>query len=307
MSDDVRAGFVGTKPFERALVSLVESAGVAPPSRVRHPLEAPCECSSIKWDALHPLLDPTGAGVPAKRAEKKRWQIESLCAIASLLAPPAGGADGALPARRPHLVDFAGGCGPVGLPLAALLPCCDVTILDLKQRSLDIAQTRAEGAGLSNVRCVQGDLTAFDEPFDVGMALHACGAASDLVLEACARAGARFVVCPCCTGKVSSSRLDGYRFNVTGSDESRVQYPRSGPVRRAVSAAEYDFLACAADVGDESLLRGPRGVLRRLCKTYLEHDRALWAAEQGFECHVTKIHKLGATPKDDILFGWARY
>jgi hypothetical protein len=60
------------------------------------------------------------------------------------------------------------------------------------------------------------------------------------------------------------------------------RYPRSAPFRAALSPAEYDFLACAADVSDESLLTGKRGLLRRLCKAYLEQDRALHAAEHGY-------------------------
>ena len=86
------------------------------------------------------------------------------------------------------------------MPLAAMLPHCTVTIVELKARSLEIARGRAAAAGLTNVRFVCGDLGAFDEPFDVGLALHACGTASDLVLRACVAARACFVVCPCCTG-----------------------------------------------------------------------------------------------------------
>ena len=95
-----------------------------------------------------------------------------------------------------------------------------------------------------------------------------------------------------------------YRFGVTGGNESRVAYPRSVPVRATLTPSEYNFLACAADVSDSSLLSGARGSLRRLAKAYLEHDRALWAAEAGYEAHVTRMHNPAASPKADILFGW---
>ena len=58
------------------------------------------------------------------------------------------------------------------------------------------------------MRFFLGDLAEYAEPFELGVALHACGTASDLVLEACVRAGARFAVCPCCTGKLSDERRD---------------------------------------------------------------------------------------------------
>jgi hypothetical protein len=42
--------------------------------------------------------------------------------------------------------------------------------------------------------------------------------------------GARFVVSPCCVGKLSGSSLDNYTFNATGGNASRISYPRSKAV-----------------------------------------------------------------------------
>ena len=312
------ACYVGVKPFERALVALLESPRVPPPARYTHPLRQPprvgvpmaatataatastatpdtTAAGEVDWASLHPALHPSSAGVPASRAERKAWQLESLISMATLLAPP----------RPCHLVDFAGGTGVLGLPLAGLLPHATITIVELKARSLDIARRRAAEASLTNVRFYLGDICAFDQPFDVGLALHACGTASDLVMQACVAARARFVVCPCCTGKLSAERRDVYRYAVTGDNKARVRYPRSSAVAATLSEEEYNFLVCAADVSDAGLLRGPRGVLRRLCKAYLEHDRALWAIEDGgYVARVTTMHRDDASPKADILYGW---
>ena len=318
--------YVGVKPFERALLAIYESKEVvSPPCKTKHPLLLATDnggegsrssaMSSIvtRWDELHPKLHPLGAGVPESRAPRKCWQLESCIAIAILLAEDGhapvsksshASEEGTTPRRRCHLVDFAGGCGPLGLPLAAMLPWATVTIVELKKRSLDIARERASAAGLTNVAFFEGDIRAFPEPFDVGLALHACGDASDLVMEACVNARARFVVCPCCTGKLSTSRVNVFRYAITQSNETRITYPRSAPVRACLDPAAYDYLACAADVSDAFNLEGPRGVLRRLCKSYLEHDRQLWAAESGYTCHVTRMHRPEATPKADILYGW---
>lgn len=37
-------------------------------------------------------------------------------------------------------------------------------------------------------------------PFDVGLALHACGNATDATLQLALAAGAAFIVSPCCVG-----------------------------------------------------------------------------------------------------------
>ena len=47
-----------------------------------------------------------------------------------------------------------------------------------------MAAAEAElGHKITNVRIVEGRIEEFNESFDVGIALHACGAASDIVLQ----------------------------------------------------------------------------------------------------------------------------
>jgi hypothetical protein len=47
------------------------------------------------------------------------------------------------------------------------------------------------------------------QPFDVGVALHACGNATDHAIARCVAAGAAFVVSPCCIGKLKFSLAGG--------------------------------------------------------------------------------------------------
>jgi hypothetical protein len=76
--------------------------------------------------------------------------------------------------------------------------------VDLKRRSLDVASRRVQQAGLKNVRIVHGRIEDFREDFDVGVALHACGGASDAALLRCVEKKATFVVAPCCVGKIAN-------------------------------------------------------------------------------------------------------
>ena len=85
-------------------------------------------------------------------------QIESLASLALVLCTDAvlrmailGTADATAGTTNAEpepfrIVDFAGGSGPLALPLAALLPRCTVVIVDVKQRSLDLAAARAVSA-----------------------------------------------------------------------------------------------------------------------------------------------------------------
>ena len=41
----------------------------------------------------------------------------------------------------------------------------------------------------------------FNGAFDIGVSLHACGVATDLVIQKCIQNSASFVSCPCCYGE----------------------------------------------------------------------------------------------------------
>lgn len=87
------------------------------------------------------------------------------------------------PQQHLHIVDFGCGTGNLLLPLAALLPGCRFTGVDMKPAALQLLQQRAAAAGLCNVAVFQGMIEQFDEAFDVALALHACGNATDHVLQ----------------------------------------------------------------------------------------------------------------------------
>jgi hypothetical protein len=52
----------------------------------------------------------------------------------------------------------------------------------------------------------EGMIEAFDLSFDVALALHACGNATDHVLQLAAAQGAAFIVSPCCVGERHDTR-----------------------------------------------------------------------------------------------------
>lgn len=90
---------------------------------------------------------------------------------------------------RLHLVDFGCGSGNLLLPLAALLRHCRFTGVDMKPAALKLLQQRAAAAGLTNVSVFEGMIEQYQEAFDVALALHACGNATDHVLQVCVGRG----------------------------------------------------------------------------------------------------------------------
>ena len=169
----------------------------------------PDGCTAF-FDKLTSDLDPAScreagkAPLPAERAHRKRCQIVAIVKLVRALIPEhSDRAQGA--SQRPLVVDFCGGSGHLGLVLAASFPDADVLVVDFCDIKLRIGDARAAAMGLDNFATLAADIGDFEAPreggkFDVGIALHACGSATDLALMACLRAGSSFVVSPCCVG-----------------------------------------------------------------------------------------------------------
>ena len=156
----------------------------------------------IDWGGVHPELNPSTAGngsLPEHRAARKRMQIGAMLSwVDSLLAPGA------------TCVDFCAGSGHLGLVVAAARPDCQVVILEKKKLHCELAEKRITIAGLANARVVCCQVSDFEKAFDVGVGLHACGPATDLIHSLCLARRAAYVLAPCCYGFIARA-LDKYR------------------------------------------------------------------------------------------------
>ncbi|DAZ98359.1 TPA: hypothetical protein N0F65_000678 [Lagenidium giganteum] len=240
---------------------------------------APPEGSVIPWEELPAGIHPRDGKLPPQRIRTKRLQVDNLAVFLRQILRPGD-----------VVVEFCAGSGYVALPLACLFPECTFVLLDMKKPSLDIAEERIAAAGLKNVEIFCGLIDEYDKPFDVGIALHACGEATDMVMDQCLRAQAAFVLAPCCVGKIKLSALD---------------YPRSNALTQLLSRTEYEVMAKAADFGhvNHAMCHSSVNVARRRCKTILESDRNQRAAEQQYQTFMCVMHPHDVTPKNDILVG----
>ncbi|VEN42220.1 unnamed protein product [Callosobruchus maculatus] len=146
------------------------------------------------WTKVPLAANPNGGSLPEKRANRKCEQLENLAKAVIKLAGD----------KQYTIVDFCSGSGHVGILVAVLLPQCQVVLVENKEQSLSRAHERIIKLGLHNVTIVQSNLDYFTGSFDIGIALHACGVATDLVIDKCLLTKAHFVVCPCCYGGVKN-------------------------------------------------------------------------------------------------------
>ncbi|CEG40906.1 glutathione s-transferase c-terminal domain-containing protein homolog [Plasmopara halstedii] len=237
----------------------------------------------IPWAKLPSGIHPRDGKLPAERVLNKQLQVDNLVVFLRRILRSGD-----------VVVEFCAGSGYVALPLACLFPECTFVLLDKKESSLSIAKERIAAARLTNVNIFCGYIQDFDKSFDVGVALHACGEATDLVMQKCLVEQAAYVLAPCCVGKIKLSGL---------------AYPRSAAMAHELSRTEYEVLAKAADFGhlsSTSVALSDINRRRRRCKTLLESDRNMCAEEAQYDTFMFVMYPSTATPKNDVLVGIPR-
>lgn len=275
------------------------------------------------------------------RARRKRWQVESFATVLrELLEKRREETSRGYPPTT--VVDFGAGSGALALPLAARFPEARFVAVEMKQRSADLLSLRARRAGLRNVETRVQMIETFREPFDVGIALHACGNATDHAMLRCVERGASFAVSPCCVGKLKFSLAGGNSFGETNRDwttkeayrsaeeeETRgeslcvsITHPRSrwlfdqlairggaGSGPGGGAAEPFAALAAAADTGHGDGAGADRiTALGREAKKHVELDRAQAAREAGYEVVTLSLVRGDDAPpnKNHVLVGAPR-
>jgi SAM-dependent methyltransferase len=114
-------------------------------------------------------------------------------------------------ARPLNILDVGGGRGHLSNYLASVLgnDVANVHVIDIDSQTIKNGVTDAKRKGLDNVVFGVGDassslnvagllITEGDGDYDIIVALHACGALSDVALGHAAANNAGFVITPCC-------------------------------------------------------------------------------------------------------------
>lgn len=230
---------------------------------------------AIDWQKIPYQASPKGGALPISRLERKYRQLENLCKPVMKLAT-----DGDV------IVDFCSGGGHLGILMAYLLPRCTVILLENKDESLKRARERVEMLNLDNVKFCQCNLDYFKGDFNIGTSLHACGVATDLVIEQCIRKNAVFVSCPCCYGGLH--------------DSHHITFPRS-KLFEAVNNRDYMIIGHAADQTHDS--KNTKTNQGYECMTIVDTDRKLFAEQFGYTVYLTKLKPQDCTLKNHLLVG----
>ncbi|TWW58709.1 Glutathione S-transferase C-terminal domain-containing protein [Takifugu flavidus] len=271
-----------SRAFKRDGISRTQRHG----PRITHAKIRPLKLISLHfWDTLHTPSEHTympdcriiSGNMSDVRTVRKRQQLNNLVAMVTELARPSN-----------TVVDFCSGTGHVGIALAHALPECQVVLIENKEESLLRAQSRGSELGLKNIGFIQANLDYFTGAFHVGVALHACGVATDMVMEHCVQAGAAFVVSPCCYGFIQNA--------------VKFTFPKSKRFQGTLTYKEHMILCRFAD---QTAVQLPpeRRLIGKQCMGLVDLDRS-WAAEtHGYSVQVMTMEPESCSPKNNMLVG----
>ncbi|XP_043492183.1 glutathione S-transferase C-terminal domain-containing protein homolog [Polistes fuscatus] len=228
------------------------------------------------WTNIPFDLTPEGGSLPLSRLQRKSDQLENLCKPVIKLAKTGD-----------VIVDFCSGSGHLGVLLAYLLPNCTIILLENKEESLNRAKKRSNLLKLTNIKFYQCNLDYFKGDFNIGLSLHACGVATDLVIQQCIKKNAIFVSCPCCYGSLHNCH--------------HLTYPRSDIFKKHINTKQYLTLSHAADQTHDKLnVKTQQGYD---CMAIIDTDRKLQAEQFNYIVYLGKLIPETCTPKNHLLVG----
>jgi hypothetical protein len=155
----------------------------------------------------------------------------------------------AVPTATTTLVDFGCHNGNLFLALAAIPPHVKFLLVDKKRYSLQLAEQRANEAGLTNVRREHHEfypsnlkdfLPLKSSSFDLGIELHCCGSFTDMGIELCLLKRTDCIVCPCCKGCIVLID-DNTRWGNENDDgwQTHYKYPWSTVLQKCTTKDKY--------------------------------------------------------------------
>ncbi|XP_065058716.1 glutathione S-transferase C-terminal domain-containing protein-like [Rhopilema esculentum] len=235
------------------------------------------ESPSVDWE-IHPSsINPSAGDLNDKRAQRKQSQIANMIyAVSPLLTSGS------------RIVDFCAGGGHVGIVVAYFFPQCQVILVENKEQSVYRAIARIENLKLKNITVCHSNLDYFCGSFDVGVSLHACGPATDLVLNSCLEQRASYVVCPCCYGSIAAV--------------NSLSYPRSKLFQAAVDVTQYMVLTHTSDMTtwEEESEKSQLGIQSM---AFVDLDRCTFMEESGYQTSLRIMVPSRCSPKNHLLIG----
>jgi hypothetical protein len=296
--------------------------------------------SRINWTVVDPTFDPMHGGMIRKtdRGIRKRAQINAFYYVLSSLI------DTKLESTEKNetggitVIDAGCGAGNLAVALAGLLPSnierrVSILAVDVNEQALYRLEDRAQTSvpTKTTLKTFCADLADYKNIYSqvsdqnvIVVSLHACGAASDMAMNLALRCNnAPFLICPCCTAKSLTKRIN-HKDETSVFDKSAsfqrsgasgdILYPRSTWLKSKMLKStlftlvedQYAILAKVADVGLGPQTPTKQRQTQNRAKKVVELDRLMSALEnEDYDVHLMRLpdHDPLIYSKGDLLLG----
>ncbi len=108
---------------------------------------------------------------------------------------------------------------------------------------------------------LKGNLNNFIGKFQVGMAIHACGSSTDLIIEKCVQNKADILISPCCYGSIKENDL--------------IKYPRSNAFSKTIKKDLEDYFKLTS-FADRTEINLEYEKTAHVCMSVIDSDRLLY-------------------------------
>nr|CAB3251053.1 glutathione S-transferase C-terminal domain-containing protein-like [Phallusia mammillata] len=232
----------------------------------------------IDWDLIPKDVHPTMGELSTARAQRKCHQMENIIHAAKQICK-----------NGDVIVDFCCGGGHVGILLSHFFPKCQIILIENKEESLDRARARIENLGATNITIYQCNLEHYRGKFDIGVALHACGVATDMVLHECMKRKSSFVISPCCYGRIVNT--------------DKITYPQSKFFKNIPTS--FDEMLVLGRGGDQTSWNFENGKAKqgKHCMAIMDTDRINAASDQGYKTELYSLQPQNCSPKNNLIVG----
>ena len=219
--------------------------------------------------------------LPEKRVERKCQQLENfLFLIKSLVTRETF-------AKNATIVDFCSGGGHLGILVAFFYPNFKIILIDNKEESLANATKRIKELKLMNIVIYKANLSNFIGNFDLGIAVHACGSSTDMIINSCIKSNASVIISPCCYGAIKSNES--------------IKYPLSREYKHAMKC--LDFKHCAlTNYSDRTEKNKKYENMAFTCMELVDTDRILYLKQKGYKLvYLTRLLPEKCTLKNNVI------
>lgn len=182
------------------------------------------------------------------------------------------------------------GGGHLGILLAYMFPDCLVKLVENKEESLKVAIQRITNLKLKNCLLYKGNLNNFIGKFECGMAIHACGTSTDLIIEKCIKNKADILISPCCYGSIKENDL--------------IKYPRSTPFAQStVIKNDLDNYFKLTSFADRTEINLEFEKTAHVCMSIIDSDRLLYLKRDNSYSYVqlTQMQPEDCTAKNNLI------